>query len=269
MPLCLRQHIISMQQFTHIHLETVDSTNNFLRSYQPEEKSHITLVTADYQTAGRGQRGNSWESEEGKNVVYSLLIHPSTVRPSQIFSISEIAALSVCQALNEFLPEDKLRTSRGGFRVKWPNDIYYEDCKIAGILIETDLMGGHIANAIIGVGININQQQFLSDAPNPISLYQIKGELTNRKQLLATVMDHFKKLYEQLEQGEFEAIHYLFMQHLYRNEGMHPYTDEGGAFMARIVDVEPSGHLILEDMQGSTRRYAFKEVSFVIPQFKQ
>lgn len=268
MPLCLRQHIISMQQFTHIHLETVDSTNNFLRSYQPEEESHITLVTADYQTAGRGQRGNSWESEEGKNVVYSLLIHPTTVRPSQIFSISEIAALSVCQALNEFLPEDKLQASKGGFCVKWPNDIYYKDSKIAGILIETDLMGGRIANAIIGVGININQQQFLSDAPNPISLYQILGHETSRQLVMDSMMKHFTHLYYQLESGEVTSLHTLFMQHLYRSEGFHPYTDEGGTFQARIVNVELSGHLILEDTESLQRRYAFKEVSFVIPPCK-
>lgn len=257
-----------MQDFLHIHLNTIDSTNNFLRNYKAEQDCRITLVTADFQTAGRGQRGNSWESEEGKNIVFSLLIHPSTVRPSQIFSISEIAALSVCQALNEFLPEDKLQASKGGFCVKWPNDIYYGDRKIAGILIETDLMGGHIANAIIGIGININQQQFVSDAPNPVSLYQILGHETSRQLVMDSMMKHFTHLYYQLESGEVTSLHTLFMQHLYRSEGFHPYTDEDSSFMARIVNVELSGHLILEDTESLQRRYAFKEVSFVIPPCK-
>ena len=116
------------------------------------------------------------------------------------------------------------------------------------------------------MGININQQQFLSDAPNPISLYQILGHETSRQLVMDSMMKHFTHLYYQLESGEVTSLHTLFMQHLYRSEGFHPYTDEGGTFQARIVNVELSGHLILEDTESLQRRYAFKEVSFVIPQ---
>lgn len=249
-----------------LKLKSIDSTNNFLKSYQPEQEDAITLVTADYQTAGRGQRGNSWESEEGKNLVYSLLIHPRMVRPAQIFSISEVAALSVCEALDDILSSNQESTSTDGnaFCVKWPNDIYYGDRKIAGILIETDMMGKRIENAIIGVGVNINQHKFLSDAPNPVSLYQITHQEVEREEVLESIVTHFKSLYTLLEQGEFEGLHTRFKNRLYRKEGYHPYSDENGQFDARISDIEPTGHIILQDRSGLLRRYAFKEVSFLI-----
>lgn len=242
---------------THIHLHSIDSTNNFLKSYKTDKEDWITLVTADYQTAGRGQRGNSWEAEEGKNLVFSLLIHPRGIKASRIFAVSEVAALSICEALSELLGTE-------AFAVKWPNDIYHGDKKIAGILIETDLMGGRIENAVIGVGVNINQTRFVSDAPNPISLQQIQGRETNLQQAMESVTRHFAKLYEQLEREDFEGLHEHFKKRLYRCKGFFPYEDENGRFDAKIIDIEPTGHLILEDSEGERRRYAFKEVSFVI-----
>ncbi len=240
----------------HIHLTTVDSTNNFVHNFHPEQEEDITLVTADFQTAGRGQRGNSWESEEGKNVVYSLLVHPRNTRPSQMFYISEVAALSVCEALEEVLGEE--------CTVKWPNDIYHGNRKIAGILIETDIMGGRIENAIIGVGVNVNQREFRSDAPNPVSVYQLCGHETERERVMKLIMERFGLLYSQLERGEFAELHTRYKAHLFRRDGMYRYKDEEGYFEARIVDIEPTGHLLLEDAGGGMRRYAFKEVSFVI-----
>lgn len=266
-----------------IELACIDSTNDFLKKYRPEQEDDVTLVTAECQTAGRGQRGNSWESEEGKNLIYSILIHPRCVRPAQIFSISEIAALSVCEALKEVLyteldkkasclNDKDIHTnnaqqqidSRSHFSVKWPNDIYYGDKKIAGILIETDLLGKSIENAIIGVGVNINQQVFLSDAPNPISLFQIIGHEIERDQAMERIMTNFHKLYKELKEGDLEEIHNRFKGNLFRKEGLHPYHDKNDRFEARIQDIEPTGHIILEDSTGQLRRYAFKEVRFII-----
>ena len=254
-----------------LSLPSTDSTNTYLRQLRPMPDDPITLVTTEYQTAGRGQRGNSWESEPGSNLLYSLLVHPSTLRPSQMFSLSEVAALSVCQSLDEILAP--WRGQEGAapagvhpatlpFCVKWPNDIYYGDRKVAGILIETDLMGSRIANAIIGVGVNLNQRRFLGNAPNPISLCHITGHDTSPQLAMDTIMKHFTHLYARLEAGDLDSLHHDFMQHLYRREGFHPYQDASGSFRARIVGVELTGHLILEDTEGRTRRYAFKEVSF-------
>lgn len=249
---------------THIALDTVDSTNNYLKTNASRLQDDVTLVTADFQTSGRGQRGNSWESEEGKNVVYSLLIHPSYLKPSKMFAISEVSALSICYALNDVVSQMSADTEPGCFSIKWPNDIYFGNRKVAGILIETDILGSRIVNAVIGVGVNVNQQTFKSDAPNPVSLFQILGEEVERDTVLNTIMRKFMRLYEELEQGDVDFIHYLFMQNLFRKEGVHRYRDSNGPFEASIHDVELTGHLILRDTSGTLRRYAFKEVEYML-----
>lgn len=236
-----------------IRLEEADSTNNYLHDHRDECKHPVTLVTAEYQTAGRGQRGNSWESERGRNLVFSLLVRP-TLPVSHIFALSEACALAIRDALAGFTD---------GIEVKWPNDIYWHDRKIAGILIETTLTGKMIDEGIIGVGININQERFLSDAPNPVSLLQIQGRETPREEVLQQIILHFMANLEDLRQGMFDGLHQRYMQVLYRRLGLHPYRDGQGSFQAEIVGVEPTGHLILKDAEGKERRYAFKEVEII------
>ena len=242
------------EKVIRISLDEVDSTNNFLRLYQPDEPAGITLVTAEFQSSGRGQRGNSWESERSQNLVFSLLVHPH-LPVSHIFSLSEACALAIRDALTTFTK---------GIEVKWPNDIYWHEKKIAGILIETTLTGKMIEDGIIGVGVNINQQQFLSNAPNPVSLRQITSKDHNREEVLQRIMEEFEANMSTLLQGNFDALHQCYMDVLYRREGQHPYRDELGDFRAEIAAVEPSGHLILRDTEGNDRRYAFKEVEFLI-----
>lgn len=237
-----------------IHLDETHSTNDFLRQFEAEQPADITCVTAEFQSSGRGQRGNSWESERGKNLLFSLLVHPS-LSVSHIFSLSEICALSIHDALSAYTDD---------IEVKWPNDIYWHDKKIAGILIETSLSGKQIADGIIGVGVNINQTEFLSDAPNPVSLQLITGAPTDRDEVLQKIAQHFEDYMAQLHEGDFTSIHERYMAILYRREGFHPYRDEQGCFSAEIADVQPSGHLILRDTEGHDRRYAFKEVEFLI-----
>lgn len=242
--------------FEWIQVHSTDSTNNFLKHYRPVSPKEMTLVTADYQTAGRGQIGNSWESEKGKNLLLSLLIHPHKVEAGHQFILSQAIALSVCEALLE---------QSAGFRIKWPNDIYWQDHKICGLLIENTLIGRNISNCIIGAGININQQTFESDAPNPISLRQITGIEHERVFILAEIIKHFKDYYGMIKQGQTEEIIRNYRQRLYRSEGFHLYEDANSIFEAEIRDVEPTGHLILTDRKGGTRRYAFKEVRHLIP----
>lgn len=243
-----------MAIYQTIALDEVDSTNNFLRGFQMEESADITLVTAEHQSSGRGQRGNSWESESGKNLIFSLLVHPE-LPVSHIFSLSEACALAIRDALSTYMD---------GFEVKWPNDIYWNDQKIAGILIETFLTGKLIAEAIIGVGVNINQTEFLSNAPNPVSLTQITKETYDRTLVMEHIKSHFARNYEELRAGRLEELHQRYMSVLYHREGLHAYRDEKGAFQAEMVEVEASGHLLLKDQDGKIRRYAFKEVQQLI-----
>lgn len=240
--------------FLLLQLDSVDSTNNFLRAYIPAEPCKITLVAAEYQTAGRGATG-AWESEPGKNLVFSILTHPTMVPAPRMYVLSEAIALSVRDALNSF---------HEGFVVKWPNDIYYGDKKVVGMLIENDLKGKTVSNCVMGVGVNVNQREFHSDAPNPSSLSLIVGRDIDRSAVLDSIAKHFRGYYEKVESGRFEEIHAAYTSQLYWKNEEHSYRDADGEFRATLVDVEPTGHLVLVDDHGATRRYDFKEVSFVV-----
>jgi BirA family biotin operon repressor/biotin-[acetyl-CoA-carboxylase] ligase len=229
-----------------IHIAETDSTNRWLRGRGGEGDM---VVVADYQTAGKGQGTNSWESERGKNLLFSVLYHPQRIPANRQFHISMAVSLAIADALGEHI---------GDVSIKWPNDIYWRNAKICGILIENRLLGQTIRDSIIGVGVNVNQRQFHSNAPNPVSLWQIHGHETDRELLLQSILDKFT-LYINKKEIKTQYLHQL-----YRRKGFHPYADKEGSFMAEIVDVEDDGHLLLCDDNGQQRRYAFKEVSFVI-----
>ena len=237
-----------------IHLSSVDSTNNYLMAYKPREGETMTVVYADEQTAGRGQGSNHWESEPGKNLTFSVLVHPTMVPVMRQFLLSEAGALALWDVLGQYLGADDVK-------MKWPNDIYWKDKKISGTLIETRLGGGHVKDCVYGIGIDVNQEKFVSDAPNPVSMKQILGHDVDLKELLNKIIDSFKKYYAAIENGEYAAISELYHSGLYRAHGFHRYKDKDGEFEAAIVEVEDSGNLILRDREGCIRSYAFKEVT--------
>ena len=239
-----------------IHLNETDSTNKALALiYENEGLPSGSIVRADFQTAGRGQRGNSWESEAGKNLMFSILFNTSDVPANMPFVISEMSSLSVKYMLDKYIP---------GISVKWPNDIYHKDEKIAGILIENTITQGKISQSIIGIGINVNQTIFYSDAPNPVSMAQITGFSLN----LMTIMEEFRRIFtvqsERIKNKDFDLIHKDYLNCIYRKEGLYKYRDTDNVFEASIHDIEPSGHLVLKRMDGTLSRYAFKEVSYVL-----
>ena len=262
--------------FQMIELDEVNSTNSYLAGYRPPRPTDITLVTAEYQTAGRGQTGNSWESERSQNLLFSLLLHPHSLPAAQMFVLSEAIALAIRGAIISFLNDKSVRNRPSALdvTVKWPNDIYVNDCKIGGILIENTLRGQYIDRCIIGCGVNINQATFHSDAPNPVSLRQLLGHDVERRFVLEAIIDNFNHHYSSLQSTDSThssdptraaaAIHSTYLATLYRRQGLHPYRlpSSPTPFFAEIADVQPSGHLILRDSSGTLHRFAFKEVSF-------
>ncbi len=238
-----------------ILLDTVDSTNTYLRALPPEEEGGSTLVVARYQQAGRGAGSNRWESEAGKNLLLSLRIHPSEVSAHEMFVLSEALALAVFGTLNSYAQ---------GFSIKWPNDIYYDDKKIAGLLIENDLMGERVQTSVLGIGMNVNQTLFISDAPNPISLAQITGGEIPLEEVLENLIAQLSLYNKEVEKHHYDAIHSSYLSNLYRWNEEHSFRDAEGLFKARIVDVERSGQLVLLDSAGRQRRYSFKEVEYII-----
>lgn len=235
-----------------IHLKEIDSTNRYLHDLQTDED---TLVTADFQTAGRGQGTNKWESEAGKNITFSLLIHPKHIPARRQFLLSEVEAVAIKEVLDRYVD---------GISLKWPNDIYWNDRKLGGTLIEASLSRGGVTRCIFGTGININQTAFRSDAPNPVSLLQILGHEADREKILDEIIEAIYHYYDLLEGNQFAEISTRYHAALYRRTGFHPYRDADGDFEASIVEVEDDGHLILVDRQGRFRSYAFKEVSFIL-----
>ncbi len=229
---------------------------------------HGTVVYTDRQTAGRGQRGNSWESEPFKNVTMSILLRPENVAPNQQFWLSEISALAVERVLSKYI---------GNVSIKWPNDVYYKDFKICGMLIEHSLSGGKINYTIPGIGINVNQRVFLSDAPNPISLVNVLGHEVPTSEILDGLVDEILTMCDQLPE-KAEEIHREFLSKLYRRDGFHEYQstirsasadglsvlEEGEHFQARIVNVHPDGMLDLMTTEGHIHTFAFKEVAFIL-----
>lgn len=229
-----------------VHIDETDTTNRWLREHGG---SGDMVVWADFQTAGRGCGANTWESARGANLLFSVLVHPDGVAAGAQFSISMAAAVALCEVLDGLAD---------GFSVKWPNDIYWRDSKVSGMLIETRVQGGLLRDCIIGIGVNVNQRVFVSDAPNPVSICQITGRELDREQLLRAFLAAFGSAWRR------EGLAEDYAGRLYRRGEWAEYADEAGRFTARLEGVEADGRLVLTDEAGGRRRYAFKEVRFVI-----
>lgn len=241
---------------TYIHLHETESTSNYLSVLASQHKvDEGTVVYADFQTAGKGQRGNRWESEAGANLLFSIILYPFFLAVRKQFLLSQIVALAV---------KEELDVISDGFSIKWPNDIYWHEKKICGILIENDIQGSHITKSIAGIGINTNQTMFSNFAPNPVSLRQITGETYHTHSLLKRIAGRIIHYYKRLQEGEEKSIRKSYHEAMFRKEGFHRYRDRSGEFTARIVSVRPEGMLLLEDENGKRKEFLFKEVQFIL-----
>lgn len=236
-------------------LDSCPSTNAVLAA-RPDLPHGYTVV-ARSQTAGRGQRGNSWEAEPGKNLTFSLLLRPKELPVTRQFELSMVVALAVKEAIDNALAAygSPLHAD-----IKWSNDIYVADKKICGILIENKLAGINIERSVVGIGINVNQTVFLSDAPNPTSLALLTGAEVQLEQLLEEVVDTIVARFDAYELSPAPSqLKAAYMACLTRTSGMHPFTDaQHGRFYAHITDVDFDGTLTLSN----GCRYAFKELTF-------
>lgn len=237
-------------------LESVDSTNEYLMREADTLESPL-LVAARHQTAGHGQRGNSWESAAGENLTFSVLIRLEAFSPLSQFYISEAVSLSVV----DFLALHGIEAM-----VKWPNDIYVGDRKICGILIRHSIAGNSISYSVIGVGINVNQTKFLSNAPNPVSMSMISGCLYSIDQLYEEIGTCIENRLQAIDtEASCDHLHQEFMNTLWRGDGKYySFTDTttGETFTATIHDISRQGPITLRLPDATLRTYNFKEVSF-------
>ena len=237
--------------FKVIHIDETDSTNRWLRDYTPPQPTGECVVVTTYQTAGKGCGSNSWESERGKNLTFSMLIHPEGIPANEQFRITEVASVALCETLEHYIYNNKVE-------IKWPNDIYVGDRKICGMLIENRLQGNCIKDSIIGIGLNVNQREFKSDAPNPVSLYQLTGKETSLDELLNLFLKAFDAAWQS------KTTCFTYRERLFRKGRQYLYKSKTTCFTATLIGVEADGRLVLQDETGLQRRYAFKEIQFIL-----
>lgn len=231
-----------------IKLTDTASTNDYLLGLNTDRD---ICVVADYQSAGKGMGSNTWESEPGKNLLFSILVHPIWLPVRQQYLLSMAEAVAIVEVLGE------------GFEIKWPNDIYYGDKKLSGTRIDVNIHGGQLRDVIIGTGINVNQEVFVSDAPNPISLKNITGTEHDRDTLLRAILYHFTYYYNMVRETPDNIVH-LYHEHLYHRTGLHTFTDKDGTFKAEIVRVAENGFITLRRTDNTLSHYEFKQLRFCL-----
>lgn len=221
-----------------IKLDEVDSTNSYAKQLLSKSKpSEGTVIFAHYQTGGRGQFGKTWESDRGKNLTFSIILYPSFIEAGKAHCLNQ----AVCLGLKDFAESLDISV-----RIKWPNDIYYHDKKLAGVLIENGVMGGSLDYSIIGIGMNVNQTGFSPELPNPVSLKMIAGGEFKTEELLNGMFPFIERRCEQLKNGHMREIKNEYEDSLYRLGEKRHYQTATENFEGIICGVNDEGQLLVE-----------------------
>ena len=250
-----------------MYIKQTHSTSTLLREQYSDTLPHLYVIRTDFQTAGRGQAGNSWESEAGKNLLFSALLKYEGIHAAKQWRISMLVAVALWDTLTKYLLPEQLT-------IKWPNDIYFGDKKLVGILIENNLSGQYVGHSIVGIGVNVNQTEWLSNAPNPISMKEITGEEYDAEML----MNEWINAMTMWELRTTEEIKNAYLQRLYRRDGWHEYVEREvsitptaiapkgieNSFWAEIVNVTEQGELVLRLQNNKEKTYHFKQIRFVL-----
>lgn len=238
-----------------IRLLQADSTNNYANS-QLIQNTLVdgTVFLAYEQSVGRGQLKNFWESEPGKNLTFSIVVFPAFLDIRRQFMLSKVFAYGIYTALSKYVAM---------LSIKWPNDIYAGDKKLGGILIENSIMHSSIKSSVIGVGINVNQTVFLSNAPNPVSLKTLTNQQLDCDRILTELLAMIDYYYSLLKAGEDDLIDQKFISVLYRLNEKHWFRTGQEVFEGEIIGVNEIGQLLIRKLNGQILDFHFKEVEFL------
>lgn len=243
-----------------IHLKSIDSTNSYASQLMGDIKPlEGTLIYTFDQQNGRGQRGNTWETEPNKNVASSFMLYPSFLQAGRQFLLNKITSLAVADLMAELIQTSD-KTSE--IRIKWPNDIYVGTKKIAGILIENTLRENNIQSSIIGIGLNINQTKFNADI-NATSMSLITKKEFDLMQVLEKLSEFIEARYLQLKANKLESIDSAYLQHLYQLNEWHNYTSENQLFEGKIIGISAIGKLQVQLKTNEINEFDLKEIKFV------
>jgi len=243
-----------------IELQSVDSTNNYaLAQIHAKLAQPGTCYFAHEQTSGKGQRGKSWATERGMNVIMSIVLKPGFLQPIQQFQLSACVAVATHQFFSKY--------DSTSLKIKWPNDIYWQDRKLGGILIENIIRsqepaGGGWDWAVVGIGININQTNFASDLRNPISLKQITGKVFDQVDLAKNLCMSVDYFYKKLMNNEANVIHEMYGQLLYKKDKMIKLKKGNRIFSAIVKGVTLTGQLIVQ--HSIEEQFDFGEIEWLI-----
>ena len=238
------------------HFKQLDSTNAYLQREQSDCDIRNWVVSADEQTAGKGMGSNGWESEVGKNLTFSLALDMSFLPAERQFLLSEAVPLGIIEVLDTLLPNEKLS-------IKWPNDIYYDNHKLAGILINSTIKANMMDVSIIGIGLNVNQLQFQNWPTHPTSLKQITGSDYDLQPLLEQITEHILTKVEQLK-SDPTAIEQEYLKRLFRYRTWADYEVDGKTLRLFMTGIDTFGRLQLVDEQQEMHCYEIKQIKFLI-----
>lgn len=243
----------------NIHrLERVGSTNHYAFGVcKNKEAKEGDVFSASDQFEGRGYHDNSWLSKPGKNLTFSLILQPGFLLPSRQFVITQFISLAIVDLLKEIIHDENVC-------IKWPNDIYINNLKVCGILVQNTIIGNAFEYSIIGIGMNVNQNEFPPELPNPTSIiHYVKKEL-----LLDNLLNELLKCIDERYESNMmvnytEALKKEYLDHLYRFNQIHNFKDKNGSFKGRITGIGEYGELMITDEKGTTKNYHFKEIEFL------
>ncbi len=239
----------------YYHFDQLDSTNAYLQRMQSEHNIRNWVVSADEQTAGKGMGNNGWESEKGKNLTFSLAVDMGFLPAERQFLLSEAVALGIIEVLDKTLPTEQLS-------IKWPNDIYYGNCKLAGILINSTIKANMMDLSIIGIGLNVNQMQFQDWPTHPISLKMITGNEYDLKPLLEQIASQVIKKVKLLKIDP-TVIEQDYLKRLFRYQTWADYEVGGNVRRLFMTGIDPFGRLMLVDEADNSYCFDIKEIRFL------
>lgn len=241
-------------KFSIIRLETAASTQTALMDHADKENlPEGSIFICKNQYAGKGQGTNKWESEEGKNLTFSLLLKPCFLPASRQFDLMQALSLAIKDFVEEYVGKN--------VRIKWPNDIYVGKDKICGCLLQYKVVGDTVDTAYCGIGININQEKF-SFAPNPTSLYLQTGKRYDLAELFKPLLRAVAQRYDDLRKGKIDKIKAEYLEYLLYKDVPAEYIYKGRPIKATIKDVDPYGHLLLQPENGDMLKVELKELVF-------
>lgn len=241
-------------RFNNQWFDSLTSTNQYCELLNLDEVGEFTVIVARSQTAGIGQRGNHWSSEDGKNLTFSLILKPNFLPAADQFRITQAVSLAVVDTLVPLLPR-----WQGQIRIKWPNDIYVVDRKICGMLIENTLEGPWIRHSVIGIGLNVNQTVFPPGLPNPTSMALCTHRTFDLEEELPRLLSFFR-----VDALGMPSLWEAYTGELYRLGESHEWSlPEGSILKGTIKGVRQDGRLILETTEGE-RLFSFKEIGYVL-----